>query len=202
MVKSAPGVRLDARSRRQQVLAAAIPVFARGGFAGATTREIAAAVGVTEPVLYRHFAGKAALFRAVLREVSVRLAAPLEAAVATAADPRGRIEALAATLPTLLDTRADELRILCGAAASHADTAQTAATRAALTRLLRLLAKAVGPRALRHGVDTETAASFLLQVGLGSVLLRPVGMAPLARKGFTDRVVGLVTSALLRPEST
>lgn len=200
VVKPSSGHRLSAPNRRRQILGVAIPVFARAGYAGATTRAVAAAAGVTEPVLYRHFADKAALFRATLREATARLTHPLGEAIAGAPDARGRIEALAAALPGLLTTHPDELRILCGAAASHADAAQTAATRAALQRLLRLLGAALQPSALRPGVDTVTAASFLLQVGLGAVLLRPAGLAPVERQGFSERIVAMLTTALLRPE--
>ncbi len=47
--------RLTGPQRRVAILNAAIDLFASRGFQGTTTREIAAAVGVTEPVLYQHF---------------------------------------------------------------------------------------------------------------------------------------------------
>ena len=58
--------RLTGPQRRVAILNAAIDLFASRGFQGTTTREIAAAVGVTEPVLYQHFATKRALFDAIL----------------------------------------------------------------------------------------------------------------------------------------
>jgi AcrR family transcriptional regulator len=42
-----------------------MPLFARYGFAGVTTRQIVKAAGVSEPILYRHFAGKRALYDAL-----------------------------------------------------------------------------------------------------------------------------------------
>jgi AcrR family transcriptional regulator len=48
--------------RRGEILDAALGVFAEKGYEGGTMREIAARVGVTEPALYRHYAGKEALF--------------------------------------------------------------------------------------------------------------------------------------------
>jgi AcrR family transcriptional regulator len=48
--------------RRGQILDAALAVFAEKGYEAGTMREIAARVGVTEPALYRHYAGKEALF--------------------------------------------------------------------------------------------------------------------------------------------
>ena len=58
--------RLTAVQRRTAILDAAISLFASHGFRGTTTREIAAAVGVTEPVLYQHFQTKRALYDAIL----------------------------------------------------------------------------------------------------------------------------------------
>lgn len=58
--------RLPASARRSAILNAAIDLFSTKGFRGTTTREIAAAVGVSEPVLYQHFATKRALYDAIL----------------------------------------------------------------------------------------------------------------------------------------
>jgi AcrR family transcriptional regulator len=58
--------RLTGAQRRAAILDAAIELFASRGFRGTTTREIAAAVGVTEPVLYQHFQTKRALYDAIL----------------------------------------------------------------------------------------------------------------------------------------
>jgi AcrR family transcriptional regulator len=48
--------------RRGEILDAALCVFAEKGYEGGTMREIATRLGVTEPALYRHYAGKEALF--------------------------------------------------------------------------------------------------------------------------------------------
>lgn len=47
--------------RRGEILDAALAVFAEKGYEGGTMRDIASRVGVTEPALYRHYAGKEAL---------------------------------------------------------------------------------------------------------------------------------------------
>ena len=52
--------------RREQLLRAAAELFAQRGFAGTTTREIAAAVGASETVLFRLFPTKESLYLAVL----------------------------------------------------------------------------------------------------------------------------------------
>ncbi|MFN7920648.1 MAG: TetR/AcrR family transcriptional regulator [Bryobacteraceae bacterium] len=58
--------RLPAELRRAAIIDAAVDLFSSRGFRGTTTRELAAAVGVTEPVLYQHFETKRALYTAIL----------------------------------------------------------------------------------------------------------------------------------------
>jgi AcrR family transcriptional regulator len=56
---------------QQRILAAASRVFTREGYAGATTRAIAAEAGVNEVTLFRHFGSKKALLLAVIERFSV-----------------------------------------------------------------------------------------------------------------------------------
>ncbi len=62
-VGTGPAVRADTRAR---ILDAAEGLFAERGFAGTAVRDIAARVGLSAPSLYNHFAGKQALYEAVL----------------------------------------------------------------------------------------------------------------------------------------
>lgn len=63
--------RLTCKARREAILDAAVTLFSEKGFRGVTTRELAAAVGVTEPVLYQHFETKRDLYRALIEERAV-----------------------------------------------------------------------------------------------------------------------------------
>lgn len=58
--------RMKSGDRRAAIVRAAIRLFAEKGFRGTTTRELASAVGVTEPVLYQHFHDKRALYDAII----------------------------------------------------------------------------------------------------------------------------------------
>jgi TetR/AcrR family transcriptional regulator len=57
---------MSAADRRQQLLETALDFFSRKGFEGSTTKEVAAAAGVTEAIIFRHFPNKQALYKAVL----------------------------------------------------------------------------------------------------------------------------------------
>jgi AcrR family transcriptional regulator len=61
------GNRLDGDERRKAIVRAAVPLFARKGFAGTTTRELAEAAGISEALLFRHFPSKQLLYREILR---------------------------------------------------------------------------------------------------------------------------------------
>jgi AcrR family transcriptional regulator len=60
--------RLPAEERRQAIVDAALRVFSSTSYAGATIAEIASEVGVSEPIIYRHFPSKRALWFACLDE--------------------------------------------------------------------------------------------------------------------------------------
>ena len=60
--------RLNPSTRRDLIVDAAIPLFARKGFAGTTTREIAEAAGVSEALVFKHFANKTALYDAIVAQ--------------------------------------------------------------------------------------------------------------------------------------
>jgi len=62
-------VRLPAAERRRDLIETAIRVFTEGSYRGTTTAEIARAAGISEPILYRHFASKRELYLAALDHV-------------------------------------------------------------------------------------------------------------------------------------
>src|SRR5436190_5853703 len=59
--------RLDGDERRKAIVAASVPLFARKGFAGTTTKELAETAGISEALLFRHFPSKKHLYGEILR---------------------------------------------------------------------------------------------------------------------------------------
>ena len=191
--------RLPATERRDAILRAALPLFAVRGFEGTTTRELATAAGVTEPILYRHFPGKAELFAAVLGGAADRVQATLEAAIEGHASAPARMRALADGLESLLSAHEDDFRVMNGAAAVHGSEETVAQVRAAYARLGRFLSKALDAPGLRRGVSPETAGHLLLEVGLGAALVRPLGLAVVKRPGYGAEAMKLLLSAVAAP---
>jgi AcrR family transcriptional regulator len=79
-------VRLPAADRRLQIVRTAMDLFARKGFDGTTTKEIALASGVTEAIIFRHFSTKEDLYSAIIdykmKERRLQVQAALDEAAA------------------------------------------------------------------------------------------------------------------------
>jgi AcrR family transcriptional regulator len=86
--------------RRHQIVAVAMGVFSERGFRGTTTREIAQAAGVSEAMVFRHFATKEELYAAILDHKACSSGGKFEPAEMVAdaisnKDDRGVFEGLA-----------------------------------------------------------------------------------------------------------
>ncbi|MGL4257557.1 MAG: SACE_7040 family transcriptional regulator [Microbacterium sp.] len=80
--------------RQAAILHEAARLFAERGFSGVSLEELGAAVGVSGPALYRHFANKQALLGAILVGVSERLLAGGRGVVAGGGSPADQLRAL------------------------------------------------------------------------------------------------------------
>jgi TetR/AcrR family transcriptional regulator len=65
--------RLPAEKRKRQIIESAREVFASQSYGRVGTADLARAAGISEPALYRHFAGKKELFVATIRATGPRL---------------------------------------------------------------------------------------------------------------------------------
>jgi AcrR family transcriptional regulator len=84
-------------SRREQILRAAAQLFAERGSRAVGVDDVGAAVGVTGPAIYRHFASKDAMLAEMLLRISERLLAGGSERVAEAGDDAdGQLRALIA----------------------------------------------------------------------------------------------------------
>jgi AcrR family transcriptional regulator len=84
------------RTRRAEILAAAVPLFARDGFANVTNGQIAQAVGLAPSAIYRHYPGKVDILVAACLQAAGLLAQAVERSLDRAADPARAVVALTA----------------------------------------------------------------------------------------------------------
>jgi AcrR family transcriptional regulator len=92
MTATAP--RMAAADRRRHLVETAIRLFTEGSYRGTTTAEIARAAGVSEPILYRHFASKRDLYLAALEDVWARTRETWEQKLVESPDACAAIEAI------------------------------------------------------------------------------------------------------------
>ncbi|MGW4024266.1 TetR/AcrR family transcriptional regulator [Streptomyces sp. NPDC005009] len=85
------------RTRRAEILAASVPLFARDGFANVTNGQIAQAVGLTPSALYRHYPGKIDILAAACLQAAGLLAQGVERSLHEVAGPHDAVVMLAAT---------------------------------------------------------------------------------------------------------
>jgi len=92
---SAPAAtRMAASGRRHHLLETAARVFVEGSYRGTTTAEIARAAGISEPIIYRHFASKRDLYLATLEYVWEAARAGWEQTIASSSDACVAVEAI------------------------------------------------------------------------------------------------------------
>jgi AcrR family transcriptional regulator len=96
---------MPAAERRLSLIETAIRVFAEGSYRGTTTAEIARAAGISEPILYRHFASKRDLYLAALDHVWGRTRASWEEVLGTTANVREAFEAMGRAHVTVRDCK-------------------------------------------------------------------------------------------------
>jgi AcrR family transcriptional regulator len=83
-----PGKRAaQGRATRGQLIEVATGLFAEHGYEGTSIEAVLTAAGVSRGALYHHFAGKEALFRAVLEALSERIAEQLTDVISGCTDP-------------------------------------------------------------------------------------------------------------------
>jgi AcrR family transcriptional regulator len=149
-------------SRREQILRAAAQLFAERGSRNVGVDDVGAAVGVTGPAIYRHFAGKDAMLAEMLLRISERLlAGGTEVVAAAGADPSAQLRALvdfqvdfALDNPALITVQDRDLASLPDADAAQVRRLQRRYVEVWVTVLARLhpAADAATCRARAHAV--------------------------------------------------
>ncbi len=100
-------MQLAERSRRRiagagraEILTVARQLFMARGYRAVSTRDIAAAVGMTQPALYHHFSGKEALYVAVLEDELARRSAEMWEVARLEVSPSERLATIAERIAT------------------------------------------------------------------------------------------------------
>jgi AcrR family transcriptional regulator len=174
---------MSAEERRASIMRAATVVFARGSYASATTAAIAREAGITEPVLYRHFPGKAALYGACLVAAWESLRARWEAILEAEPDPRRWLALVAEAGFAALDDEHDAARLWLFAITDLADDPKARPHVVAFTRdvhahITGIFERAQAAGAIAADLDPRAEAWTFLSIGaMRSISRRLDGIA-------------------------
>jgi AcrR family transcriptional regulator len=153
--------RLRADERRLQLITVATRLFAESGYDATTTAAIASAAGVTEPVLYRHFPSKQALFLDVVRTVSRQTLEHFQKLAKESFDSQQSLRQFTTQLPYNLNRLADAQHVLHGAVAISRDRRVLLAARAHFRQMQRLIVHIVSKAKKTGMIRGKRSASVL-----------------------------------------
>ena len=156
--------RLSADARREQLLDVAIDAFAKSGYHSTSMNDVAAAAGVTKPVLYQHFDSKRALYVALLEDVGDRITSAILEATKNSDSGKETTRLGFIAYFTWVAEHPREFKLLFGSN-DRTDVEFTAMTR----KLESSLAEAIAPL-ITAGIDAQhqrTLALGLIALAIG-----------------------------------
>lgn len=196
--------RLRKADRKRQLLGHAKQLFVTLGYQHTTTEKIARAAGVSEPVLYRHFPSKKALFLEVLQEVREATLNRWKVETGPVSDPLAKLHAIADMYLGTTREHALEFRIM------HRTLIET--EDAEIANLLRsfyldselLLAGVIaeGQQAgvFRRTLDPRVGAWEIIRTALGYTLTMSLNVPLYQEPDYVPRAVDCLLQCLLKTD--
>jgi AcrR family transcriptional regulator len=196
--------RLSASERREAILQTAIRLFAQNGFRGTTTRELAQAVGVSEPVLYQHFPSKSDLYKAIIETLMERVEEMPWDGLGLPLDQY--LSGLAASILDFHDKNSNYIRILLYSGLEGHELSRIFHERHAC-KVFEALSKGIQRRmedgSVRADLDpTLTARAFVMMisdVGLKQVVM-PGEQSAGERQRLVDQMVNIFLHGIQSPD--
>jgi len=167
--------RLKAPQRREQLIEVATKIFAKWGYNAATTAAIADSAGVTEPILYRHFASKQEMFVAITRAMSQQTLRHWQELIGPATTAVEKIRKIAHEFPNHIRENEDAYHVIHGALSTSRDRKVLAVMKEHYSGIERFFCKIVqdGQRdgEFQKGLDPKIPAWLLINIGIGYAMI-------------------------------
>jgi len=193
--------RLPAAQRREQLLDHAANLFATHGYARATTAELAKSAGITEPIIYRHFASKRDLFIALIERSAERTLKTWESHLAGATDPAERLRRLVGDNPMVAEQTRDAYRVLLQAITEVEDEQIHHAVSRHLGNLQAFLRRELELAQAEHKVNPRVSADLvgwlLIYVGMGYGVLHALKIPGHGTDAAGNHVQDLINRLLI-----
>jgi len=187
--------RLPTEERQTAIVAAALELARDCSPVLITTSDIAAAVGVTQGAVFKHFPTKDAIWLAAMRWVREQLLATLQSAAAGASTPMAALRAVFRAHVGFVGTHPGVPRFIFHELQQPADSEAKQEVRAVLQGYRKLLMGLLGA-AVRQGqapadLDQEAAATMFVGIVQGLVMQSMLSGKPTAMRAQGDRVLAL-----------
>ena len=187
--------RLPTEERQAEIVAAALRLARELSPALITTSDIAAAVGVTQGAVFKHFPTKDAIWLAAMAWVRERLLAALEAAAQAEPSPLGALAAVFRAHVAFVVAHPGVPRLIFHELQRPADSPVKQEVRALLQRYRRLLL-GLFDAAVQQGqapatLDKDAAATLFVGIVQGLVMQSMLNGKPVATKAEAERVFAL-----------
>lgn len=196
--------RMRKADRKRQLLAHAKQLFVTLGYQATTTEQIARAAGVSEPVLYRHFPSKKALFLEVLHEIREATLTRWKAECAGEQDPLAQLHAIVDMYLGSTREHALEFRIMHRTLVETEDEEIVAFLRSFYLDSEALLADIIGAGqqtgVFRRSLDPRVGAWELIRTALGYTLTLPLGIPLYTEPDYLPRAVECLLHCLLKTD--
>ncbi len=201
---SRPTPRLTRAERKRQLLTHAKQLFVQFGYRETTTEKIAAAAGITEPVLYRHFDSKKALFLEVLEEVRAATLHRWNAETAHLTEPLARLHAVMDLYLGATREHALEFRVMHRTLVESDDEEIVAMLRSfyldSEALLARIITEGQQTGVFRRSLDPRVGAWELIRTALGYTLTLPLGVPLYTETDYLPRAIDCLLLCLLKTD--
>ena len=196
--------RMRKAERKRQLLEHAKQLFVSHGYQNTTTEKIAEAAGVSEPVLYRHFANKKALFLEVLEEIRAATLTRWRTETAELTDPLAKLHAIADMYLGTTREQAREFRIMHRTLVETDDAEIMALLRSFYLDSEALLAAIIqeGQQTgvFRRPLDPRLGAWELIRTALGYTLTLPLDIPLYHEADHLPQAVDCLLHCLLKTD--
>lgn len=187
--------RLPTEARQAAIVGAALALARDTSPAQITTHDIAAAVGVTQGAVFKHFSNKDAIWQAAMLWVRQELLAALQAAADGAATPLQALQAVFHAHLAFVTSHPGVPRFIFQELQQPAESAAKSEVRGVLQAYRRLLLKLLD-QAVRQGqvaadLDQEAAATLFVGIVQGLVMQSMLTGKPGAMRAASGGVLAL-----------
>jgi AcrR family transcriptional regulator len=190
--------------RKRQLLLQAKQLFVTLGYQNTTTEKIAGAAGVSEPVLYRHFESKKALFLEVLQEIRQATLERWQSEAAGLADPLAKLHAIMDRYLGSTREHALEFRIMHRTLMETEDPEIVSLLRAFYLDSERLLGEIISEGqqtgVFRRSLDPRVGAWELIRTALGYTLTLPLDVPIYAEPDYLQHAIECLLHCLLKTD--